>query len=149
MFVGMQVFGLELNVANIVVLPLILGIGVDTSVHIMHRVREEERLYTQASLSVVILGTGRAVLFAALTTMVDFAGLTVADNGAMKSLGFLMVLAILSTLGSSPHSAAGLVEPSTCKALRLEAGIGVITSVPDPIVETRTNATPPSGGAGS
>ena len=101
MFVGMQVFGLELNVANIVVLPLILGIGVDTSVHIMHRVREEERLHTQASLSVVILGTGRAVLFAALTTMVGFAGLTVADNGAMKSLGFLMVLAILSTLGSS------------------------------------------------
>ena len=50
MFVGMQVFGLELNVANIVVLPLILGIGVDTSVHIMHRVREEERLHTQASL---------------------------------------------------------------------------------------------------
>ncbi len=101
MFVGMQVFGLELNVANIVVLPLILGIGVDTSVHIMHRVREEERLHTQASLSIVILGTGRAVLFAALTTMVGFAGLTVADNGAMKSLGFLMVLAILSTLGSS------------------------------------------------
>ena len=50
---------------------------------------------------IVILGTGRAVLFAALTTMVGFAGLTVADNGAMKSLGFLMVLAILSTLGSS------------------------------------------------
>ena len=102
MFVGMQVFGLELNVANIVVLPLILGIGVDTSVHILHRVREEERSSGgQASLSVVISGTGRAVLFAALTTMAGFAGLTVADNGAMKSLGYLMVLAITSTLGSS------------------------------------------------
>ena len=98
----MQVFGLELNVANIVVLPLILGIGVDTSVHILHRVREEERSSGgQASLSVVISGTGRAVLFAALTTMAGFAGLTVADNGAMKSLGYLMVLAITSTLGSS------------------------------------------------
>ena len=101
MFVGMQVFGLELNVANIVVLPLILGIGVDTSVHILHRVREEERSHGQASLSIVISGTGRAVLFAALTTMAGFAGLTVADNGAMKSLGYLMVLAITSTLGSS------------------------------------------------
>lgn len=101
MFVGMKVFGLELNVANIVVLPLILGIGVDTSVHILHRVREEERKHQKASLAVVISGTGRAVLFAALTTMVGFAGLTVADNGAMKSLGYLMVLAIMSTLGSS------------------------------------------------
>ena len=101
MFVGMEGFGLELNVANIVVLPLILGIGVDTSVHILHRVREEERLHGTASLNVVMSGTGRAVLFAALTTMVGFAGLTVADNGAMKSLGYLMVLAITSTLGSS------------------------------------------------
>lgn len=101
MFVGMRVFGLELNVANIVVLPLILGIGVDTAVHIMHRVREEESKNQRASLAVVISGTGQAVLFAALTTMVGFAGLTVADNGAMKSLGYLMVLAILSTLGSS------------------------------------------------
>lgn len=101
MFVAMKGFGLELNVANIVVLPLILGIGVDTSVHILHRVREEERLNGTASLEVVMGGTGKAVLFAALTTMVGFAGLTVADNGAMKSLGYLMVLAITSTLGSS------------------------------------------------
>ena len=62
---------------------------------------EKKSAFTLKHLSVVILGTGRAVLFAALTTMVGFAGLTIADNGAMKSLGFLMVLAILSTLGSS------------------------------------------------
>ena len=38
----MELIGLKLNMANLVILPLILGVGVVNGIHITHRYREEE-----------------------------------------------------------------------------------------------------------
>jgi predicted RND superfamily exporter protein len=84
------------DAANIVVLPLILGIGVDAGVHLMERVRQSERETADgiASLSEVVGGTGSAVALASCTTMAGFAMLMLADYGAMQSLGLLMTIGI-------------------------------------------------------
>ncbi len=90
----MVVFDVALNLANIVVLPLLLGIGIDAGVHIMHRCRQSAASSSEAcaSLPELLEGTGGAVVVATVTTMIGFAGLIIPDHGGMRSLGIVMVL---------------------------------------------------------
>lgn len=90
---AMRLAGLTVDVANIVALPLLLGIGVDASVHIIHRCRESAAARGGiADVEEVLRGTGRAVLVATTTTAVGFGALMAGDYGAMKSFGLLMTL---------------------------------------------------------
>lgn len=88
----MPVLGLTFNVANIVALPLVLGIGIAFGVHMLHRLREDED--ERPMLDTVVRGTGGAIGVAAMTTMVGFAALTLSPYGGMVSLGATMVLGI-------------------------------------------------------
>jgi predicted RND superfamily exporter protein len=92
----MAAFDLRFDVANVVSMPLVLGIGIAFGVHMMHRCREEEDEGhpIEQRLDVVVRGTGGAIAIAALTTMVGFGGLMVAAHGGMKSFGGLMMLGI-------------------------------------------------------
>ena len=92
----MPVLGLTFNVANIVALPLVLGIGIAFGVHMLHRLREDED--ERPTLDTVVRGTGGAIGVAATTTMVGFAALTLSPYGGMISLGATMVLGIGSCL---------------------------------------------------
>lgn len=89
----MPLLGLDFNVANIVALPLVLGIGIAFGVHMMHRLREDEGEGVPR-LNAVVRGTGGAIAVAATTTMVGFAALTLSPYGGMVSLGATMVLGI-------------------------------------------------------
>lgn len=92
----MAVLGLRFDVANVVSMPLVLGIGIAFGVHTMHRCREVEAagLPLRERLDTVVRGTGGAIAVAALTTMVGFGGLMMADYGGMKSFGALMIIGI-------------------------------------------------------
>jgi len=98
----MATVGFDLDAANIIILPLIMGLGVDAGVHLVHRMRQsaEERTGV-ASLSDVVRGTGSAVLLASCTTAIGFASLTLADYGAMTSLGAAMTLGVLTSMLAS------------------------------------------------
>ena len=108
MFGVMAVLNIPFNVANIVCLPLVLGIGVAFGVHFMHRVRED----AEGSLDTVLRGTGGAIAVAALTTMVGFAGLMMGRYGAQQSFGLVMVIGIgtclLATVGVLPATLVAL-----------------------------------------
>ncbi len=97
----MSVSGLRFDPANIVSLPLVLGIGVAYGVHMVHRYRSERAGGKPPSLDPIVRGTGGAVVIAAVTTMVGFGALTVVDYGAMKSFGSVMVLGISGCLVSA------------------------------------------------
>jgi hypothetical protein len=71
MFGWMGLFGLKLNFYNMVILPTVLGIGDDSSIHITHRYLEEGR----GSIPKVLRSTGEHIAASALTTMVGFGGL--------------------------------------------------------------------------
>jgi hypothetical protein len=99
---AMAVLGLTFNVANVVVLPLLLGIGVDAGAQIVHRCRDSEaERCGQASVDDLLRGTGGAVLLVSATTIAGFAALMVADYGAMKSLGLIMTIGMTFCLAAS------------------------------------------------
>ena len=79
---------IPLNFANIIVLPLILGIGVDSGIHLVHR----HRLGRERNL--LATSTAQAVLFSALTTGVSFATLAFSNHLGIASLGQLLSVGI-------------------------------------------------------
>lgn len=76
------------NPANIMTLPLVVGIGVTNGIHILNRYAEEQ------SPSILAKSTGKAVIVSALTTIAGFGSLTLADHEGIKSLGWVMSLGV-------------------------------------------------------
>jgi uncharacterized protein len=104
----MGVAHIDFDVANVVALPLILGVGVDAGAHMVHRWRESADHHGGvARLDDVIRGTGAAVLMASTTTALGFATLMLGDYGGMKTLGLSMTVGVIGCL-----IAAVLVLPS-------------------------------------
>jgi predicted RND superfamily exporter protein len=87
--------GIDLNPANAVAIPLILGIGIDDGIHIVHRYRERKDVGQAVRL------TGRAVIMTSLTTMVGFGSLSTSHFPALASLGQVALLGIGSCLLTS------------------------------------------------
>ena len=78
------------NFANVIVLPLILGIGVDSGIHLIHRHREGLR----GAENLLMTSTARAVLFSALTTLISFATLAFSNHLGISSLAKLLCVGI-------------------------------------------------------
>ena len=75
--------------ANIVVVPLIFGLGVDNGIHIVRRFHETDRLRHLFDSS-----TPRAVMLSSLTTMGTFGALALSEHQGMFSIGLLLTVAI-------------------------------------------------------
>ena len=82
--------GLPFNYANVIVLPLMIGMGVDAGIHIALRTRRTARL-DQSS-------TPRAVVLSALTTLAAFGTLGLSDHRGTASMGILLAVSLLATL---------------------------------------------------
>lgn len=106
----MAAFGQLFDVANIVSLPLVIGIGTAFGVHIMHRCQESERVHGTARLDDLVRSTGSAVVLSALTTIASFAALILGDYGGMKSFGGVMVMGISSCLVASLFALPALLR---------------------------------------
>ncbi len=78
------------NFANIIVVPLLLGIGVDAGIHVLHRVRE---VHGQL-VHVLETSTARAVLFSSLTTVMSFGTLSFMHHAGTASMGRLLTLSV-------------------------------------------------------
>jgi hypothetical protein len=94
----MRPLGIDFTPANMVALPLLLGVGVDTGVHMIHRTRESEG---PARLQTLLHGTGTAVSVGTLTNIAGFAALMAADYRAMQGLGLLLSVGIALSLVTS------------------------------------------------
>jgi hypothetical protein len=109
--------GLRLNFANVIVLPLLLGLGVSGAIHVVMRWREETEPERVAATS-----TPRAVLFSALTTIASFGSLALSRHLGLASMGLLLTIAILWSLVCT------LVVLPSVMALMGKAGRGERTS---------------------
>lgn len=87
---GMALLEIKYNPGNIIAFPLILGIGVDAGVHIVHRWEQEGR----GRVPEVIRHTGFAVFMSTATTMIGFGALSFASNRALASLGVVLLLGV-------------------------------------------------------
>ena len=84
-----QLSGLTLNMANILVIPLIIGLGVDAGIHVVHRYQQ-----TGASDILLSFSTSKAVLISALTTIGTFFSLSFSLHKGAASVGLLLTIAI-------------------------------------------------------
>ena len=95
---GMRPLGLEFNSANLVVLPLILGIGVVNGVHVVHRYRESPR----ALVDILWSSTGKAVLLTSLTTIAGCGAIGLfSHHPGLSSLGYVLSLGVAACLLSA------------------------------------------------
>lgn len=88
-------FGLPYNFANVLVLPLIIGIGIDSGIHLAFRAEK-----TGNALDAVRGPTGRAVFFSALTTIASFGSLVVSDHRGTASMGALLTIGMFWVLAT-------------------------------------------------
>jgi len=78
------------NMTNVVVIPLIMGLGIDNGIHVFMRFR------SGASLEeMMISSTPRAVLLSALTTLAAFGSLAVSGHPGMHSIGVLLSFSVI------------------------------------------------------
>ncbi len=88
---GMSMLGMRLNFLNVFVLTMIIGIGVDYGVHLLHRWHET------AGDPRALAETGKAVTVAALTTVVGFGSFVLSHYPGLRSVGAAAILGALST----------------------------------------------------
>ena len=94
----MWLWDVQFNLANMVAAPLIIGIGVENGIHLVHRFREGR---DGSVVSLIAGSTGQAVVLFSLTTMVGFGSLMVARYYGIFSMGLLLSLAVGSVLVAS------------------------------------------------
>ncbi len=85
-------YGVPFNPANIMTLPLVVGIGVTYGVHILTRFAEEQ------NPAILAKSTGKAVLVSGLTTVAGFGSLIVAKHQGIVSLGFVMSIGVSASI---------------------------------------------------
>jgi hypothetical protein len=85
-------FGIPVNLANIMTLPLVIGIGVTNGIHILNRFAEER---TPGILS---RSTGKAVLVSGLTAIAGFGSLMLSKHHGLYTLGCLMATGIATCM---------------------------------------------------
>ena len=85
-------FGIPFNVANIMTLPLVVGIGVTNGVQILNRFAEER------TPGILARSTGKAVLVSGLTAIAGFGSLIIAGDRGIHSLGCVMATGIATCM---------------------------------------------------
>jgi len=82
-------FDVQFDMVSIFALPLIIGIGIDNGVHVIHRLN-----ISGESLKNIFSSVGRAILLASLTTMASFGSLMLAKYQAIFRFGFTLFFGI-------------------------------------------------------
>src|ERR1700679_2883318 len=88
----MGLFGVGINLANIMTLPLVIGIGVTNGIQILNRYAEE------GTPGILSRSTGKAVLVSGLTAIAGFGSLILAQHSGILSLGIIMSIGIATCM---------------------------------------------------
>lgn len=92
-FGAMHLWDVHLNFLNVVVLPNLLAIAVDNSVHLFHRYQEEG----PGSLGHIMRHTGFAAVVATLSNAAGYGAMLVAHHEGLRSVGVMAVLGVTCT----------------------------------------------------
>src|SRR5713226_6418068 len=110
----MVIFGMKMNFANILALPLLLGVGVAFKIYYIMAWRSGQTDLLQSSLT-------RAVTFSACTTATAFGSLWLSSHPGTSSMGKLMALALVTTMAAAVLFQPVLMGPPREKAKAAKA----------------------------
>jgi predicted RND superfamily exporter protein len=89
-------FGIQMNFINIFVTTMIIGIGVDYGIYILHRYEEVKHL-PQEEFTQALRETGKAVAAAAVSTIVGFGSIIFSHYSGLRTTGEVAILGALCT----------------------------------------------------
>lgn len=107
MFGIMGILNIPLNPANMIALPLVLGIGIDYGVHVVHDWREQRGGFNMSPSTTV------AVVVDGLTTIVGFGALMIASHQGLQSLGRVLTIGISCCMFTSLIMLPALLKLTT------------------------------------
>ena len=90
---GMRLCGIPMNFVNAFATTMILGVGVDYGIHIIHRLARSEKPGDEG-----VLETGKAVVMAAVTNIAGFGTIAFSNYPGLRSVGLVCVLGTLGCL---------------------------------------------------
>jgi len=107
----MGVFGIELNIATAMLSSIMIGVGVDYTIHFLWRYRVERNLGNdlKQAVRITLTTTGRGIIFNALSVIVGFSALFFSSFLPVQFFGFLVVISIFACL-----TGALVVVPAIC-----------------------------------
>ncbi|AEF98889.1 MMPL family transporter [Methylomonas methanica] len=89
--------GTPINFANIIALPLLMGLGVDNGIHMVeklhHSLSEDQNIYQSS--------TARGMFYGALTTISSFVGLAFSPHQGIASMGLVITIGIFWIMTST------------------------------------------------
>ncbi len=91
---GMRLLSMNFNFLSITISPLLIGIGVDNGIHILHRTMEERLVRPEGAIERGVGTTAVAVIVTTLTTMLVFGSLLMARTPGLRVLGASALLGI-------------------------------------------------------
>jgi len=91
---GMRLLSIDFNFLSIIISPLLIGIGVDNGIHVLHRTMEERSLNPDGAIERGSSATAVAVIVTSLTTMLVFGSLLAARTPGLRMLGTSALLGI-------------------------------------------------------
>ena len=120
------VLGMPLNFANIIALPLLLGVGVAYKIYYVTAWRRGLTGLVQSTLS-------RAVIFSAMTTGIAFGSLSLSSHPGTSSMGQMMMLALFCTMSAAVLFQPALMGPprKTATEERPRRGVAVFAEEED------------------
>ncbi|NIM19359.1 MAG: MMPL family transporter [Candidatus Latescibacteria bacterium] len=115
LFGFMGFFGIELNIATAMLSSIMIGVGVDYTIHFLWRYRKErwDGLDSKEAAKKTLTTTGRGIVFNALSVIVGFAVLLISSFLPVRFFGFLVVVSIGACL-----IGALILVPSLCIIFR-------------------------------
>ncbi len=94
---ALQLLGVQLTVMNVVGIPILLGIGVDVVIHLLHRLADEG----PGGVRRALLTTGVAASISTVTTIASFASLTLAGSRGVRGMGLLVVVGLVAVFAAA------------------------------------------------
>jgi uncharacterized protein len=86
-------FGIKLDFFNVIILPVVIGIGIDDGVHFYHHYLE----LGKGSILEVLHHIGSAIAMTTVTSIIGFGGLAVTNYAGLQSIGYLAIVGIAAS----------------------------------------------------
>ena len=93
MLAMMRILDIKMNFVNAFVTTMILGVGIDYGIHIIHRISQEG-----LSNPTGLLETGKAVIMAAMTNVAGFGTLALSNYPGLRSMGVVSAVGSITCL---------------------------------------------------
>ncbi len=110
--------GIPFNFADVIVLPLLLGMGVDSGIHLIHRAR----MAGEHAGNILETSTARAVVYSNLTSIASFGTMAFASHMGLATLGQMLTIGVTYTMACNMIVLPALISLRSERQRSLDQG---------------------------